>query len=60
LVGFDFFTLFCKFEMSFFKKMIGIPTVELRSPANVSTSIYRWLPRACIGVESSAEENVVL
>ena len=23
-------------------------------------SIHRWLPRACLGVESSAEENVVL
>jgi hypothetical protein len=23
-------------------------------------SIHRWFPRACLGVESSAEENVVL
>ena len=23
-------------------------------------SIHRWLPRACLGVESSAEANVVL
>ena len=23
-------------------------------------SIHRWLPRACVGLESSAEENVVL
>jgi hypothetical protein len=23
-------------------------------------SIHKWLPRACLGVESSAEENVVL